>query len=27
LRRNRGVLASNGHLHPKALEALRQIGA
>jgi 3'(2'), 5'-bisphosphate nucleotidase len=27
LRRNRGVLASNGPLHPKALEALRQIGA
>ena len=27
LRRNRGVLASNGHLHPAALEALRQIGA
>ena len=27
LRRNRGVLASNGHLHPKALEVLRQIGA
>jgi 3'(2'), 5'-bisphosphate nucleotidase len=27
LKRNRGVLASNGHLHPKALNALRQIGA
>ena len=27
LRRNRGVLASNGPLHPAALEALKKIGA
>jgi 3'(2'), 5'-bisphosphate nucleotidase len=24
---NRGILATNGHLHPAALEALRAIGA
>ena len=27
LAKNRGVLASNSHLHPKALKALAEIGA